>query len=250
MRPVSDIYFYRLMTDFVNQVLKRMGISELRTAKIPASYVSGNPTVQQDWESASTMGSKTHKIFEPFSNRAGAPAANQRIVLGTDPDGNRLPLGRFVDKADYKVDADYLMGLRPVAPGNTVLLFANTERSTPSTSFVTVKRFYLTRPGKYRIGMELSTDSGGDAEASLDLEFSDGVLRSAGSLVSENSVVYPTFGAEKTVDMNTAAAWGSYLVVRLRQKIGGGQTAYIQNVRVKYADATDNLAINDLVVTD
>jgi hypothetical protein len=231
--------------DIGRPVVRQPGVSK---AIIPAAYVSGNPQIQQWHESSTTLATKTHKVVQAYGNRFAAPAASDSIAIGHDPDGNKEVLGKIVSVGSAITDSEYLMGLRPVTPGATLLLTANTERSTTSASFVTLKKFFVTRPGKYRVKGELSRD-GNTAEARVALEMPDASIVSASASATYAGAVYPTFGSQFTLDMTISAAWGMAIVVQLLNQ-GGGLASYIQNVTVNYADATANLASYDAVVTD
>jgi hypothetical protein len=147
------------------------------------------------------------------------------------------------------VDADYIMGLRPVAPGNTVLLTASNEQSTTSASFVTVKRFFVTRPGMYRARFKLSR-SGGQTDARLGLEFSDGTIVAASATASYVSTVHPTYSADQALDMTISVGWGMFIVMQLLNGSGPAQTAYLKDFTLCYQDAAATLTSYDSVLTD
>lgn len=230
----------------VKQVLDEEGQSFVSKGTVPSSYVSGNPTIKQPWES--TAGSKTHKVVNPLSNRQGVLSASESIAYGSDPDGNKFVQGKLVDVSAVKVDADYIMGLRPVAPGNTVLVSANTEQSTTSATLEKKKDFFVTRPGKYRVTFELSR-TGSTTNASVVLRYPDGTYVAAGALQTYSGTVYPTFGS-KTVDMTVDAWWGCQIAILISNDSGPGQTGYIKNVVLKYQDATASLSPQDTVLLD
>jgi hypothetical protein len=232
--------------DIGKPVVRQPGVAK---AIIPAAYVSGNPKIQQWHESSTTLGTKIYKTVQAYGNRNAAPAASDSIAVGSDPDGNKEILGKLVNVGSAVVDADYVMGLRPVAPGNTLLLTLNAEQSTNSTSYLTVKRVYVTRPGKYRIKGELSR-TGGTTSAQVGLEFPDGTIVVASSAATYNGTVYPTFGSQFSLDMTVSVPWGSFLVIQLQNDSGPAQTAYIRTVTVCYADATASLGSYDSVLTD
>lgn len=259
MRPLkvpTKGELYRRIRAIVRQEIQSVGPVEIQAtgatgiAKgiIPAAYASGNPQIQQAHETSTTLGTKTYKVTQAIGNRAAALAASDSIDYGYDPDGNKFILGKIVDVGSGVFDADYLMGLRPVAPGNTLLLTANTERSTTSSSLVVVKRFYVTRPGKYRIKGELSR-TGGVTTGEVAIELPDGTYVSTGS-ATQSTLTYPTFGSQFTIDMSVSVPWGSFLVIRLSNDSGPAQTGYIQNVTVNYTDATAALSTTDFVLTD
>src|SRR6185503_11766209 len=110
------------------------------------SLGSGKPTVQQPWESAAAVGTKTHRLIQQYGHRYAAPAASDPVSLVVDRGGNRWIAGKFVDLSSHVTDSDYFMGFRPVEPGNTQILSRPAEFSTASTSFVDVSNpFQVTR---------------------------------------------------------------------------------------------------------
>lgn len=234
----------------MDQYLDRKGLAGNGKAIIPAAYVSGNPTIQKANESSTTLGSKTHKVKAPISNRNGLkPAASQSILYSWDADGNRVVNGPIVDLSAVVVDSDYLMGLRPVAPGNTLLLTLNNQQNTVSTTYVTVKRVFVTRPGLYRVKGELSR-TGGTTSAQVGIEFPDGSVVAASAAATYAGTVFPTFGSQFTLDMTVSVPWGSFLVVQLKNDSGPGQTGYIQNTTISYADASASLSPYDAILTN
>jgi len=235
----------------VNGRIRDLGLDVAGTVKAqaPASYVSGNPPVQGPFETATTFGPKTNKVVQPIGNRNAGLAANDPIKVSTDANGNRVVDGKYVDVGSGVTDAEYLLGLRPVAPGNTLLLTASTERSTNSTSYVSVKRFFVTRPGTYRIKGQLSR-TGGTTKARVVIELPDGTLLVASSEATYAGTVYPTYGSQFSLDMNQPVPWGSFLIVQLLNDSGPGQTGYISTVTVNYADASATLPVYDAVITN
>lgn len=229
----------------VLNALRRRGMPGVEAGKIPAAYTSGNPTIQRGNETASTLGLKTHRVLQPWSNRNGVPVASQLVEVLYDEHDRRVVGGPIVDLSALKVDADYLMGLRPVEPGNTEILSSSAEFSTASTSFVDAKKFQVTRPGKYRIKCELSRDLG-VAEARVIRKLRDSSTVVVSGSVTENTATHPTFSATKTIDMTSPSDWGDILYVQLLQQSAG--TVYIQNVTVNYADGSAVLAPYDAVL--
>lgn len=230
----------------VRQALDDIGLAGVAKGKVPSGYISGNPTIQQAWESAA--GTKTHKVVAPISNRNGMLSASQSIAYGFDTDGNRFVQGKLSDVSGVIVDSDYLMGLRPVTPGNTVLLSANTEETTISTTYEKKKEFFVTRPGKYRVTFELAR-TGGTTFALVMLLYPGGTYVAAGAEQSLGATTHPTY-TSKTVDMTVSAWWGCQIAIFLKNDSGPGQTGYIQNAVLKYADATASLASQDAVLLD
>jgi len=216
-------------------------------AKIPAAWSgSGNPTVQQPWESAAAVGTKTHRLIQQYGHRYAAPAASDPVSLVVDRGGNRWIAGKFVDLSSHVTDSDYFMGFRPVEPGNTQILSRPAEFSTASTSFVDVSNpFQVTRPGKYRIKCELSR-SAGIAEVQVVRKLRNGTVVVVGSSATENTATYPTFSATKSIDMTSPCDWGDILYLQIKQQSSG--TVYIQNITVCYSDASANLTLYDAVL--
>jgi hypothetical protein len=247
--PTRDEFYWfirRVATDEDQDIGKLVGRHHgVMKGIIPASYSSGNPPVQQWWETSTTRGSKLHKTVQMYGNRYSAPAASDSIAIAADPDGNKGVIGKFINVGSAVVDSDYWMGMRPVIAGNTLLLSANTERSTSNTTFTTLKRFYVIRPGLYRIKFELSRDSG-IAEARVYVPRDAEAWIS--SSVTENTVTYPTFSAQKTIDLTATVPMGTVIEIQLLQQTTGA--VYIQNAGVYYADATAVMSLSDAVVTD
>jgi hypothetical protein len=248
MRPSEE---RQLIIDTVMQYLDDLVLPEVRVASIQSGYVGGNPTLQLAWEDSGSQGSKAFKIPQSYSNRNGLPAANQKtLVEGTSKRRDWIPTAPLIDLADLKVDSDYLMGLRPVAPGNTVIVSDNTEESTTSATYVTAKTFHLTRPGSYRVTGELAR-SGGTSRAKLAIQWSDGTEVDASSEATlTGGALHPTYpaGGNFTLDMNKPLPWGGVLLVKFANDSGAAQTAYLQNVSIKYADATASMTPYDAAI--
>lgn len=237
---------YRLIGQIIDQHLGQRGVSGTAKGIIPATYVSGNPKIQRANESTLTFGTKTHKLVAPWSNRNGLkPAASQSVQYSWDQDGNRVVDGPIVDQSGVLVDADYIMGLRPVAPGNTLLLSHDAEVSETSATYTdTVNKFHVTRPGLYRIKVELSR-TGGTTRARAVRKLKDGTVVVVTGEATQSTLTYPTFGAVQSLDMTTPVDWGDVIYLQLKNDSGPGQTAYAQNCRVYYADATATFTFYD-----
>jgi hypothetical protein len=245
MRPSEE---RKLIIDTIEQYLRDRLPPEIRVASIQAGYVSGNPTLRLGWEDSTSQGTKTVKIPQSYSNRNGMPAADMKIMaFGTSERRDWTAGPPLIDTADLKVDSDYLMGLRPVAPGNTIIVSDVTEESTTSATYVTVKTFHLTRPGSYRISGELAR-SGGLTRAKLAILWSDGTEVDASSEATlSTGATHPTYpaGGNFTLDMNKPLPWGGVLLVKIANDSGPAQTAYLQTVVVKHADATASMTPYD-----
>ena len=238
---------YRVIERMIEQKLRRLGVSGVQFGHIPSGYVSGNPALLLPEEA--TPGTKTQKVIQPYSNRTSPPVASQLAPIAFDKDDNRAPLGQLVDLSAYLLDADLVMGLRPVAPGNTQLLAADTEQSTASATYVEVKRFKVTRPGRYRIKGQLSR-TGGTARAIVRVRLPDGTEVDATAEATYSGTVFPAYGAQFSLDMAVTLDWGAILKVYLLNDSGPAQTAYIKNVKLCYADASAALVPHDAVLVD
>lgn len=218
-------------------------------AKIPAAYVSGNPTSQLPGETASTAGSKTEKIVQPYGFGLSGPAASDEKAVLKDNAGNRVTLGKLVDLASSVTDAQGWGSVRWVQPGGTTFHSANTERSTASTTYVTQKSFLVSRPGKYRIGMELASDiaTNGAARAQVVIAFDDSgdIVASAEAL---SNSAHTTFTVA-ALDMTVAVPMGAVIKVQLKDNTGSN-TAYIKNVTLQGADATTAQSVYSAVLID
>lgn len=239
----------RILTRLINRRLAKIGLAGVQFATIPSSFSTGNPTLllPQELAAALPAGTKAHKVVAPFTQRLGAPAAGQIVAVTYDNDENRIVAGKIVDLSAVVVDSDYLMGVRPVAPGNTVLLSANTERSTTSATFVEAKSFFLSRPGRYRFVFDM-TRTGGQSDARIAFERPDGTIEPASSTASHSGVQSPTYPAAFTLDMNVSLPWGGF--VRLEYRNASGGTAFVRNCSVRYADASAAITVYDAVRTD
>jgi hypothetical protein len=248
MRPSEE---RKLIIDTIEQYLRDRLPPEIRVASIQSGYSSGNPTLRLGWEDGTSQGTKASKIPQPYSNRNGLPTADQKtLTVGTSERRDWIPTAPLIDLADLKVDSDYLMGLRPVAPGNTVIVSDNAEESTTSATYVTVKTFHLTRPGSYRVSGELAR-SGGLTRAKLAILWPDGVEIDASSEATlSTGATHPTYpaGGNFTLDMNKPLPWGGVLLVKLANDSGPAQTAFIQSVSVKYSDATASMTPYDAAI--
>src|SRR5512144_2116515 len=108
------------------------------------------------------------------------------------------------------------MRLRPVIAAHTLLLSANTERSVLGTTPAEVKKFLVTRPGKYRIKLELSKDGGSVLAAVNTYDNSAETINTVAQGSATSAGTYPTFN-QNTVDFTTTVAWNgkSYISVTL-----------------------------------
>lgn len=248
---------YRRIRQIVKQEIQSVGpvpvqatgSSGIAKGIIPATHVSGNPKIQRAHETSTTLGSKTYKVQQPAGNRNAVLVASDSIAYWYDPDGNKAIPGKLVDNGSTITDAEYLLGVRPVAPGNTLLLTLSVEQSTTSASFVTVKRVFVSRPGRYRIKFKLSR-SGGQTDARVGLEFPDGTIVAASSTVSYASTVFPAYSAEQTADMTITAVWGTFIVIQLLNSSGPVQTGFLKDCTINYSDASASLSVYDSVLTD
>jgi hypothetical protein len=132
-----------------------------------------------------------------------------------------------------------------VAPGNTLLLSHDAEVSTTSATYVdTANKFQVTRPGLYRIKVELSR-SGGTTRARAVRKLKDGTVVVITGEVTQTTLTYPTFGTVQTIDMTTPVDWGDVIYFQLANDSGPAQTGYAQNCRVYYADSAASLTPYD-----
>lgn len=218
-------------------------------AKVQASYVSGNPTIQLPHETSTTAGPKTHKVIQYAGNRNAALVANDPIAVIVDRNNNRSVAGKYVDADSGITDADFFMGLEVAAPGNTVLQSANTEESTTSATYVKKKEFYDARPGKFRLAFELAR-TGGTVQAIIQIRLADGSYIDASAVATLATTTYPTF-TTKTLDMTVDTGLGaSVIAVYILNSLGPAQTSYIRNAQLKYQRATASLSPYGVVLLD
>ena len=219
------------------------GASGVSKGIIPAAYVSGNPKIQQAHESATSLGSKTYKVTQPISNRFGALAASDSIAYGYDPDGNKGVLGKFADVASVIVDADYIMGLRPVAPGNTLLLSHDAEVNTTSATYVdTANKFQVTRPGLYRLKVELARSAGTNSVRAI-RKLKDGSVVALTAALTQTTLTYPTYGAVQSTDFTSPVDWGDVIYVQMLND--SSFISYMKNCRIYYTDSTASITPYD-----
>lgn len=246
-RLLTGTQLTQKIAEFQEQQNRKRGMAGFAKAIIPAAYVSGNPTLQLASETASTLGSKTHKVHQPFSNRTAPPVASQSVGVLYDADRNRIVSGPIVDASAYVIDSDLWMGVRPVTPGNTSYDTGATERSTTSTTYVKVKEFDVSIPGKYRLQFRLSR-TGGVASAIVRILQPDGVTYlDASAAVTENAVTYPTFSATKTADMTVSVFGRARVSLWLKATVG---TVYLDQSAILYANATVALVPYHATVLD
>lgn len=251
---------YRTLRRIAGQEIESIGPVELQATSstgvakgiVPAAYVSGNPQIQRAHETSATLGSKTYRVAAPISNRNGALAASDSIEYGFDGDGNKVVLGKIKDVSGIVVDSDYLMGLRPVAPGNTLLTLTggnhDAEISTTSATYVdTANKFHVTRPGLYRLKVELAR-SGGTTRARAIRKLKDGTVVVLTAEVTQATLTHPTFGAVQSLDFTTPVDWGDVVYFQLANDSGPAQTGYAQNCRLYYQDATASIAPYDAAI--
>lgn len=247
-RLLTGTQYYQRIAQAVIQQIRKMGTAGWTKAQIPAGYVSGNPPLQLPSESASTLGTKTHKVFQPFSNRTSPPAASQSVSAFYDPDRNRIVGGVIVDRSSYLIDSDSWMGVNPVTPGNTSLDSGATERSTTSTSYVKVKEYIVSIPGRYRFQFRLSRTGGAVASAIVRILKPDGITYLDASVaVTENTAAYPTFSATKTADMTISVFGLSQVSIWLKTTTG---TSYIDQSADLFALATAALVPHHATLVD
>lgn len=214
-------------------------------ATTDASYTSGNLLLRVPGETAAPT--KTDMIVNPYSS-TNLPAANDKVWIQRTQNGkNRVVIGEVINvSALPEVIAQSWFGMRWVKIGADITFAsANTERNTASTSYVTVKRFRVERPGKYRVTMELARSSASTAQARLAIEKSGGIITDVES--ASISSTHPTF-TPVTLDYTVNAMPGDALIVQL--KSSSGDTVYIQSVVFKGSDETGLVATAATVVTD
>lgn len=239
--------FLQKISEAVGVELKKRGLDVVgpQKGKVASTYSSGNLLIQRATETTGQIGTKRYRIVQPYGNRNAAPAASDALEYQTDINGNRVGAGKIVDVGSAVVDADYFMGLRPVAPGNTLLLSHDAEINTTSATFVdTANKFQVTRPGLYRMKVELAR-SGGTARARAVRKLKDGTVVALTADATQSTLTYPTFGAVQTLDFTTPVDWGDVIYMQLANDSGPAQTAYAQNCRIYYTDATATFTLYD-----
>lgn len=242
-------YLRKVLGPAVEYAIRRVGLEVLGNSKAKIStYTSGNLPIQLPHETTATAGAKLHKTIQVYGSRHAAPATGDPVWIGIDRNNNRLPVGKIVDVGSAIVDSDYLMGLRPVAPGNTLLLSHDAEINTTSATLVdTANKFHVTRPGTYRMKVELAR-SGGTTRARAVRKLKDGTVVPVTNEVTQTTLTYPTFGAVQTLDFTSVVDWGDVIYMQLANDSGPGQTAYCQNCRLYYQDATASLTAYDAAI--
>lgn len=246
-RLPSAIDLRDLIRQEAGRVLREVGATGFAKATVDSGYASGNPKIAKGWESAAPSSGKTLLQIQPFGNRFAAIAASDSVAYGYDK-RNSTVAGKLVSAGSSITDAEYIMGLRPVTPGNTTLASANTQQSTTSSTYVKLKEFFATRPGRYRVTADLSR-TGGTTQMIVRLLRPDGTTVDASTAGSYSGTVFPTFGSV-SVDMTVTAWWGAQISVWLLNTLGSAQTGYIQNCVLKYADATASMSPYDVVILD
>lgn len=221
-------------------------------SSIDSSYSSGNPKTKRPGESAAANAEKqVIGVYGVAPITASARAAEIPFGDGTFALGTPLDVtsSSLITYAKLQLVFGYAF---PVTPGNTnTHLTANTEHSKTGAgmdSYSDVKRFYLGRPGRYRVSLQLSRTGGSTTSAKLQLELPDGTRVDA-SAEASSTTTNPSFSSHN-VDMTiTANHAGMFLVVQYKGTLTA-QTAYIKNCVVKSDDATTLPALYEVVITD
>lgn len=237
---VTASQLYDLVDRIVLQRLAKLGLAGFD--KVTVTSASGNPAFEIAGETSTTRGDKTHLILQP-----GPPAQNAIGMAGRDQHDNRFYIGKLVNAADYVSDATTLRGVGYVIPGDTVHDSANTERSSSSTSYVTVKRFLPAFPGTYRLTFELKRDAAGFATASAQVV----ILTASGDVIPASTEATETTSSyvAKTLNMTVDVKSGQEVGIQIKTD-DGTRPAWVQNVALKYAVATANPVISHTVLQD
>lgn len=245
----------KVWTKIIRELIKAEAAKDrtaLGKAKIPAAYVSGNPTQQLPGETASTLGTKTQKVARPHGFGLSAPVASEDSVFGRDSAGRRVDMGALMDLSSAAGSGDVIAwgSVKWAQPGSGATLdSANTERNTVSGTYGTVKKFIVDRPGRFRLTFGLaSSGSGTNASAKLIATFNGTSIAVSGDPGATSNSIYPTFNG-KTVDMNQTVWPGWIIEVQLKETSGAG-TAYINNCVILYSDATAAQASYHAVLQD
>lgn len=246
-------YLRKILGPAVEYAARQMGLDVVGNTKARASASyggTGNIPVTLPHETSVAAGAKTQLTIQHAGSRNAAVIAGDPLALAVDRNNNRWVVGKFVPVGASITDSEYLMGLRPVAPGNTLLTFAgggnhDAEINTTSATLVdTINKFHVTRPGEYRMKVELAR-SGGTARVRAVRKLKDGTVVPLTTEGTQITLTYPTFGAVITLDFTGPVDWGDVIYMQLANDSGPAQTAYCKNCRLYYADAVDSLTIYD-----
>jgi hypothetical protein len=233
----------QMIRDIVRSELARQPQgATVHLAKISSGYASGNPALQLPGEAAA--GTKTDRIVKPYDGVTSFPAASDQVIFGRDTNGKRVVTAKIATtfESDYWVE-----------PGNTAAvdnfdnpIVANTERSTTSGTFTTLKSFRVFRPGRYRVTYEAARD-GGTASYQLVAVMPDGSEIVVSATNSLSATTHPTYTAQ-TLDMTVVVQ--RYATINLQVKNDSAQTSYVQNAALKYQKATTMPQLHNAVLVD
>ena len=203
------------------------------TGVVATGYSSGLVPVKLDSES--TAGTKGFPIIKPYTD---LPVAADKIAL-VRSGSSFIILGKIVTPSAFvdtpATDALAWRGYKWMEVGATVLASSNTEVSTTSTSYTTVKAFYAPRPGKYRFVFDIHRTSPQTAQAQIAI-ITPGSFVIADASTSSSSTGYES----KTLDMTKIAYPGSTIALQLKTSNASG-AGFIQNCSLRGIDATGNL---------
>lgn len=215
---------------------------------IDSAYSSGDPKTKRAGESAAA--NVTKKINVPFAIRPLAAS----LTVKEDPLGDETVIMGSVESVGTsgQILATQLNFALPVTPGTTNTHHtANTEHSKTGTGmdvYSDVKRFYLGRPGRYRVSIQLSRTGGSITSAKLQLELPD-QTRIDASAEASSTTTNPSFSSHNLDMTITANHPGMFLVIQYKGTLTA-QTAYIKNCVVKSDDAVTSPALYEAVITD
>jgi hypothetical protein len=247
MSEFDVTYLITKLREIPKQVLRDLGIAAVGVAKIAASYVNGNPYLEIAGRTGSSPdANKRYKVALPYlAYGDNAPTAGELAKYSENADEDRIVDGRVVDLADAKLDAQKWGTVAWAQAGNTVLLSDAAEETTTSSTYVEAKRFNTSRPGRYRVTGELSR-SGGTTKARVVRIRADGSKAVLTNEATYAGAVHPTYGAAFTLDFIVTVPPDAILSVEFLND--SGLDGYIQNVDVKWTEATAVQALWDAVI--
>lgn len=197
---------------------------------VVASSFSGSGLIPVQWDFETSAGTKLYPglkvyLFSVGDKVMGVPVGSSYVVI---------PFGTPTAPSTVATDSPKWKGTEWIEPGTTTTAAsANTEQTTSSTSAVTVKRFYASHFGRYRVTADLHRGAGAaTVTLSVKIKTPTGDLISAGSTTG-SAASYTAASA----DMTQIVAPGMEIVIQL-QTSNGASAAFIQNCSLKYQNAT------------
>jgi hypothetical protein len=232
-----------LRVEKVTQAITTTGSSNayvVTNTNVYTSYVSG--MIINIKANFSNTGSATINVDGLGAKTIKKQTVDGKVVVGINDIISGATYILIYDGTDFLVDSWSYPYNTVYTPSNNVLLTMNTERTTASSSYVTLKEFKLDRAGLFRINGERKTTYGGDPATW------GGAIRIYNSTrtIALNTPAYfvaPTTYETFTIDTSVYSGVGDSIQIQGIRGSNASADMFIKNITVCGDRAIDSSTI-------